>query len=184
MTPRGAFLPRRFATLGAAVAGVFAVSLGPFVWYNQIPQLLSRLFPFSRGLNHAYWAPNAWALLTALDRILILGAKKMDLSLSINPAGVSSASRGLVGDTIFGVIPEIKPIHTFAITIALQSASIKCRIHYSSLKASPGCPRQTVDKADVSLVSECSSTERIHLLSFRMACPRESNSFGPNAPQV
>jgi alpha-1,3-glucosyltransferase len=41
-------------------------------------------------------------------------------NIPINEAGVVSTSRGLVGDTVFAVIPNIKPIHTFVITIAFQ----------------------------------------------------------------
>lgn len=59
--------------LGVGVIAVFAAALGPFAYWGQIPQLLSRLFPFSRGLCHAYWAPNVWALYSFADRILIYG---------------------------------------------------------------------------------------------------------------
>ena len=73
MAPSGALLPTRFISLANAVIAVFLVSLGPFLLMGQLPQLLSRLFPFTRGLNHAYWAPNVWALVTALDRVLLKG---------------------------------------------------------------------------------------------------------------
>ena len=71
MSPSGVILPVRFLTLANAVILVFLLSIGPFALMGQLPQLLSRLFPFTRGLNHAYWAPNAWALITTLDRVLL-----------------------------------------------------------------------------------------------------------------
>lgn len=71
MSPSGQLEIKNFLSLANAVIAVFVVSLGPFILMGQIPQLLSRLFPFTRGLNHAYWAPNAWALVTAADRVLL-----------------------------------------------------------------------------------------------------------------
>ncbi|KAL1944253.1 hypothetical protein VTO73DRAFT_3438 [Trametes versicolor] len=122
LSPTGTLLPGRFLSLANAVILVFLASLGPFLLMGQLPQLLSRLFPFTRGLNHAYWASNVWALVTALDRVLLKFVNKGQLSgLDVNVSGVASTSRGLVGDTIFAVLPTVKPMHTFAITVAFQT---------------------------------------------------------------
>lgn len=130
-----------FLSLATGVLFIFAISFGPFALMGQIPQVLSRLFPFTRGLNHAYWAPNAWAIVTVADRILLQSKyiqsmlvvytltkfppaiRRLGLEVKLNDIGIASTSRGLVGDTVFAVLPAIQPVHTFAITIAFQSVS-------------------------------------------------------------
>ncbi|KAK0242736.1 glucosyltransferase [Armillaria nabsnona] len=112
---------KNFLSLANSVIAVFLVSLGPFIVMGQLPQLLSRLFPFTRGLNHAYWAPNVWSLVTFADRVLLRYAERIGADVSIHGPGVTSTSRGLVGDTVFAVLPNVQPIHTFTLTLAFQS---------------------------------------------------------------
>lgn len=57
--------------LGVGIISIFAAAFGPFALWGQLEQVFRRLFPFSRGLCHAYWAPNIWALYSFTDRLLI-----------------------------------------------------------------------------------------------------------------
>lgn len=64
---------KRLSAVAAFTLIPFALSFGPFVLkggLSQIGIIMARLFPFQRGLVHAYWAPNFWAAYYFLDRVL------------------------------------------------------------------------------------------------------------------
>lgn len=117
---RSIFRPRfqNIVQLGSSIVGIACIVLGPFLYWNQLQQMKSRLFPFSRGLSHAYWAPNFWAIYSFVDRVLIAVAPR--LGLSVNQNALQSVTRGLVGDTAFAVLPEITKEHCFGLTVAFQ----------------------------------------------------------------
>jgi len=104
--------------LGTGILAISAAAFGPFAYWGQLPQLLSRLFPFSRGLCHAYWAPNIWAMYSFSDRVLLYAAPY--LHLPVDRSALTSVTRGLVGDSAFAVLPPITPRQTFLLTIATQ----------------------------------------------------------------
>ena len=98
----------RTIKLGAATLVPFLLSILPFVLdamrdvsyeTNVLYAMYARLFPFHRGLMHAYWAPNVWALYAAADRVL----------LRLQHQTLASTSRGLVGDTVMGALPNVPP---------------------------------------------------------------------------
>lgn len=83
------------------------------------------------GISHSIrsYSPSLYVLCLPLVIALTdvhpsdIVAKKTGLGIPINQSGVASTSRGLVGDTVFAVIPNVKPIHTFTITLMFQSVS-------------------------------------------------------------
>lgn len=121
--------------LAIGLIGVFGACFGPFLYWGQLDQLRTRLFPFSRGLCHSYWAPNFWALYSFSDRVLLKGkifnsicsAEELltilvapRLGLPVDRAAVDSVTRGLVGDTSFAVLPAVSPRTTFLCTVFFQ----------------------------------------------------------------
>ena len=108
----------RLVLLGAPVALVFALSLAPFAYFGQLAQLLTRLFPFGRGLTHAYWAPNTWALYTAADKALAFVLRRGGGGAG---GGGSAGTGGLVGETPLAVLPAVQPRHTALLVLLLQA---------------------------------------------------------------
>ena len=72
---------------------------------EQMDQVLRRLFPFGRGLCHAYWAPNVWALYNIVDKVLGHLLRKLGFHVELQEASMTG---GLVGDSkLHVVLPQV-----------------------------------------------------------------------------
>eukprot|EP00775_Hariotina_reticulata_P003940 gene3940-4194_t len=94
----------RLVLLGSCVLAVCAASFGPFIAMGQMKQVMSRLFPFGRGLCHSYWAPNAWALYSFLDKLAAAAAVKAGL---LPAAPAANMAGGIVGVSSYVVLPNV-----------------------------------------------------------------------------
>ncbi|XP_074565418.1 dolichyl pyrophosphate Glc1Man9GlcNAc2 alpha-1,3-glucosyltransferase [Curcuma longa] len=109
----------RFLTMGGVVGAVFVAAFGPFFYYGQIQQVLGRLFPFGRGLCHAYWAPNFWVFYIVIDKLLAIVLSKLGFDI---PAPEASFTGGLVGNSShFAVLPQVTPLITFVMVLLSMS---------------------------------------------------------------
>jgi len=88
---------------------VFSLSFARF--YAHIPQILSRLFPFQRGLTHDFWAPNFWAFYCFLNRSLETLFRKFNRNFTYSK----------IEECQLSVLPEIAPFITIALIIGVSS---------------------------------------------------------------
>jgi alpha-1,3-glucosyltransferase len=82
--------------------------------YAAIRACLFRLFPFGRGLLHAYWAPNVWALAAVFDRLAAA------VGLSVRLPDVDTASGHIGAAAPFSLVPNPTP----AITACLVALAL------------------------------------------------------------
>ncbi|XP_046648135.1 probable dolichyl pyrophosphate Glc1Man9GlcNAc2 alpha-1,3-glucosyltransferase [Daphnia pulicaria] len=105
---------KRLIKLGMIVVTTFGVAYGPFV--GQFQQVMSRLFPFeNRGLCHAYWAPNFWAIYNIVDKILAVSARLFGwTAVSTTTASMTG---GLVQEFEHSILPSVGPKTTLICTL-------------------------------------------------------------------
>jgi len=123
-TGNGSVILSSFSILNLSMLGIsvlvnVAAAMGPFILSDNLFNVISRLFPFKRGLCHAYWAPNIWAVYNVADKALVVLARFTGLVEidSVNTKG--SMTGGLVQDIHHAVLPNVSPLATMVLTVVV-----------------------------------------------------------------
>ncbi|CAH8852983.1 unnamed protein product [Trichobilharzia szidati] len=114
----------RFIKVGSIVLIVMASSFGYFIYTDQMKQVLSRLFPFTRGLCHAYWAPNFWSLYNFMDKVLDVLDDHFLHKWPQKVTSVASMTGGLVENVKHVILPNILPSHTALLSLLFMMPSL------------------------------------------------------------
>jgi len=104
----------RLVKMGGTVVAICGISLGPFVLCGAVPALLSRLFPVGRGLCHAYWAANVWAVANVVDKV----ACKLTPGCDSTTAQLTSGLVGSEEHQQFAMLPAVGPSVCLLLSVA------------------------------------------------------------------
>lgn len=137
----------RFLFLGIIVLPILLIPYVPFVQSyasngtsiaNEtrlvLSQILSRLFPFKRGLCHDYWAGNIWALYLTLEKSIgfaVRGAKKF-VNLEDGMSWLTMIT-GMV-DYYLTPLPTITPLWTAYVSINSVIPGVICSWKIASIQ--------------------------------------------------
>lgn len=131
----------RVSKLGLPVVLVTIFVFAPFADPEVLKQIYQRLFPFKRGLTHAYWAPNVWTLYNIADKALVKILKpspKAQFNLdSITPLKRDTSTSGLVQEYDHECLPSISPLTTF-ILVGLFTLPLVVKYSLNVGKSSSG----------------------------------------------
>lgn len=109
---------KKSTKLGLVTIFIIMISFLPFAMDTEsLTQVLKRLFPFKRGLTHAYWAPNIWAIYNLVDKVMFHISPPMarfDMD-TISRSRSSASTSGLVQEYEHQYLPSISPSITFAL---------------------------------------------------------------------
>lgn len=110
--------------------------------------------------------------------------KRAGFDIALNTSGVASTSRGLVGDTVFAIIPNIKPSYTFIITIVFQAVSLIYMVISAAAYSVIDISREAVENTDIQVFPDSTDAVWLCVIFVRLACTREGCFARSRPPQV
>ncbi len=120
----------RVLILGIIAIANLALAFAPFVLlpnsyaldFDMIQQIFRQLFPFGRGLLHAYWAPNVWAMYYFVDKVISIVMKNNN----------SKTTSGIIGEYPTQYLVTITPVTTLVLNILFIVPSLYYLCSHSS----------------------------------------------------
>lgn len=116
---------RNLARVTAIGTGILIVALGPFAYTGTLAQLHARLSLLDTPLTHHYWAPNAWAVYSFVDRVLVylcqhvpgmqMVLTRFFFSETLSPESLALAGAAQHGQ--FAVLPAVTPQISVGLTL-------------------------------------------------------------------